>query len=187
MAQSMPSCGPSSPRVSAFGTIHPKRFDLEAPLGSQISDGSQVRVAGLGTDVAFASAVEKTDRRGDPPCPCGNACPSTSVFPSTGVFFRPPFGFLRPALSGRGGLARRCSRHGRGDGGGHGQRPADRKFAIAGSGAACHGTSRSRPVRDEAASLASPSPASSAKKIGLPPWKRRRDRGPRSPQPHRDL
>ena len=26
-----------------------------------------MRVAGLGTDVAFASAVEKTDRRSDPP------------------------------------------------------------------------------------------------------------------------
>jgi hypothetical protein len=56
-----------SPRQSVFGTIHPKRFDLPALLGSQISDGSQVRLAGLGTDVAFAAAVEKTDRRSDPP------------------------------------------------------------------------------------------------------------------------
>jgi Protein of unknown function (DUF2778) len=56
-----------SPRPSVFGTIHPKRFDLPAPLGSQISDGSRVRVASLGTDVAFASAVEETDRRSDPP------------------------------------------------------------------------------------------------------------------------
>jgi Protein of unknown function (DUF2778) len=56
-----------SPRLSVFGTIHPKRFDLPASLGSQISDGSRVRVASLGTDVAFASAVEDTDRRSDPP------------------------------------------------------------------------------------------------------------------------
>ena len=56
-----------SPRPSVFETIHPKRFDLPAPLGSQISDGSRVRVASLGTDVAFASAVEETDRRSDPP------------------------------------------------------------------------------------------------------------------------
>jgi hypothetical protein len=56
-----------SPRLSVFGTIHPKRFDLAAPLGSQISDGSRVRVASLGTDVAFGSAVEETDRRSDPP------------------------------------------------------------------------------------------------------------------------
>ena len=55
------------PRLSIFGTIHPKRFDLPAPLGSQISDGSRVRVASLGTDVAFVSAVEETDRGSDPP------------------------------------------------------------------------------------------------------------------------
>jgi Tlde1 domain len=54
-----------SPRPSVFGTIHPKRLDLPTPLGSQILDGA--RVASLGTDVAFASAVEETDRRSDPP------------------------------------------------------------------------------------------------------------------------
>jgi hypothetical protein len=53
-----------SPRLSVFGTIHPKRIDLPAPLGS---DGSRVRVASLGTDVAFASALEGMDRRSDPP------------------------------------------------------------------------------------------------------------------------
>ena len=58
-----------SPHLSVFGTIHPKRLDLPAPLGSQISDGSHVRVASLGTDVAFTSAVEETDRRSDPPGP----------------------------------------------------------------------------------------------------------------------
>jgi hypothetical protein len=56
-----------SPRLSVFGTIHPKRFDLPAHLGPQISDGSRVRVATLGTDVAFVSAVEETDRGSDPP------------------------------------------------------------------------------------------------------------------------
>ena len=56
-----------SPRQSVFGTIHPKHFDLPAPLGSQISDGSRMRVASVGTDVAFVSAVEETDRRSDPP------------------------------------------------------------------------------------------------------------------------
>jgi hypothetical protein len=52
--------------LSVFGTIHPKRFELPAPLGWQISDGSRLRVASLGTDVALASAVEETDRRSDP-------------------------------------------------------------------------------------------------------------------------
>ena len=56
-----------SPRPSVFGTIHPERFDLAAPLESHISDGSHVRVASLGTDVAFTSAVEETDRRSGPP------------------------------------------------------------------------------------------------------------------------
>jgi hypothetical protein len=56
-----------SPRLSVFGTIHPKRFELPAPLGSQIADGSHVRVASLGTDVALAAAVEETHRRSDPP------------------------------------------------------------------------------------------------------------------------
>jgi Tlde1 domain len=54
-------------RLSVFGMIHPKRFDLPAPLGLQISDRSRVRVASLGTDVTFAPAVEETDRRSDPP------------------------------------------------------------------------------------------------------------------------
>jgi hypothetical protein len=56
-----------SPRLSVFGTIHPKRFDLPVPLGSQMSDGSHVRVASLGTDVALTSALEDTARRSDPP------------------------------------------------------------------------------------------------------------------------
>jgi hypothetical protein len=56
-----------SPRPSVFETIHPKRFDPPAPLESRISDGSPVRVASLGTDVAFASAVEGAERRSDPP------------------------------------------------------------------------------------------------------------------------
>ena len=56
-----------SPRLSVFGTIHPKRFELPAPLGSQIADDSHVRVASLGTDVALAAAVEETHRRSDPP------------------------------------------------------------------------------------------------------------------------
>jgi hypothetical protein len=54
-------------RLSVFGMIHPKRFDLPAPLGLQISDGSRLRVARLGTDLAFTSAAEETDRRSDPP------------------------------------------------------------------------------------------------------------------------
>ena len=110
-----------SPRLSVFGTIHPKRFDLPAPLGSQISDGSRVRVASLGTDVAFASAVEETDRRSDPPVSMRQRMSFDERFPSTSVFLRrafsvrPAFGFLRPALCGRGGLDRRRSRHDRGD------------------------------------------------------------------------
>ena len=96
-----------SPRLSVFGTIHPKRFDLPAPLGSQISDGSRVRVASLGTDVAFTSAVEETDRRSDPPGSMRQrmsfderfswtgVCPSTSVFPSTSLRI-PSTSALRP-------------------------------------------------------------------------------------------
>ena len=53
-------------RLSLFGAIHPKRFDIPAPLGSQMSDGSHVQMASLETDVAFLSAVEETDRRSDP-------------------------------------------------------------------------------------------------------------------------
>jgi hypothetical protein len=55
-----------SARLSLFGAIRPKRFDTPAPLGPQMSDGSHVQVASLGTDVAFLSAVEETDRRPDP-------------------------------------------------------------------------------------------------------------------------
>jgi hypothetical protein len=43
--------------------------DVPAFLGSQMPEGSRVRVASLGTDVAFASRVEDTDRRPEPPVP----------------------------------------------------------------------------------------------------------------------
>src|SRR5882672_8448680 len=55
-----------SSRMSVFGTIHPKRFDVAwASLG--ISDGPPVRVASLATDVAFEPAYEETDSRSDQP------------------------------------------------------------------------------------------------------------------------
>ena len=43
--------------------------DVPASLGSQMSEGSRVRVARLGRDVAFVSAVEETERRSEPPVP----------------------------------------------------------------------------------------------------------------------
>ena len=55
-------------RMSGFGTIHPERFDVAwASLGSQISDGSRLRVASLATDVGVTPVLEETERRSDPP------------------------------------------------------------------------------------------------------------------------
>jgi Tlde1 domain len=56
-----------SSRPSVFETIHPKRLDLPASLGSQIADGSRLRVASLGTSVAFTSAVAEADGRSEAP------------------------------------------------------------------------------------------------------------------------
>ena len=52
----------------AFGLALPSG-DAPGFLGSQMSEGSRVRVASLGTDVAFVSAVEETVRRSAPPVP----------------------------------------------------------------------------------------------------------------------
>src|SRR5262249_17128334 len=42
-------------RLSVFGSIHPKRFDVAwDALGLQVSDGSRLRIASLGPDLAFA-------------------------------------------------------------------------------------------------------------------------------------
>jgi len=56
-----------APSPSVIETNHPHGFDLAVPLGSLISDGSRVRVAGVGTDVKFSSAIYQTDRRSEPP------------------------------------------------------------------------------------------------------------------------
>jgi hypothetical protein len=54
--------------LSVFGSIHPKRFDVAwDALGSQMSDGSRLRLASLGTDVAVRPALEEGERRSDPP------------------------------------------------------------------------------------------------------------------------
>ena len=52
----------------AFGLALPSG-EVPASPGPQMSEGSRVRVASLGTDVAFASAVDETERRSEPPVP----------------------------------------------------------------------------------------------------------------------
>ena len=167
-----------SPRLSIFGTIHPKRFDLPAPLGSQISDGSRVRVASLGTDVAFVSAVEETDRGSDPPVPTRQRMSFDKRFSFDERFlsYQPTDSFDQrfataavslagaPAMTAEteksAGSALRIARLPSPD-------PRQRAMAHPAVG-------RSAP---RLASLASPPPASSAKKkYGWLPWKRRRAR-----------
>ena len=49
-------------RMSVFGTIHPKRFDVAwASLGLALSDGARVRVASAGTDGGLGYAAEEAD------------------------------------------------------------------------------------------------------------------------------
>ncbi len=158
-----------SPRLSVFGTIHPKRFDLPAPLGSQISNGSQVRVAGLGTDVAFASAVEETDRRSDPPVSMRQRMSFDDVFPSTfeRFLFEQPSDsfdqrFATAAVSPAGAPAMTAETE---EATGSVLRIARLPSPDPGQRAMAHpAVGRSAP---RLASLASPPPASSAKKIRL--------------------
>ena len=162
------------PRLSVFGTIHPKRFDLPAPLGSQISDGSQVRVAGLATDVAFASAVEETDRRSDPPVSMRQRMSFDERFSFDGRFsFNERFLFEQPsdsfdqrfataAVSPAGAPAMTAETE---EGTGSVLRIARLPSPDPGQRAMAHpAVGRSAP---RLASLASPPPASSAKKIRL--------------------
>ena len=49
-------------RMSVFGTIHPKRFDVAwASLGLALSDGPRMRVASAGTDGGLGYAAEEAD------------------------------------------------------------------------------------------------------------------------------
>ena len=81
-----------------------------ASVGSQMSDGSRVRVASLGTDVTFVSARGETETRSESPVPLWRRLSFDQRF----AFDQAPE-FLRPALCGRGGLDRRRSSHHHGD------------------------------------------------------------------------
>jgi hypothetical protein len=156
-----------SPRLS-------ERFDLPAPLGSQIPDGSRVRVASLGTDVAFASAVEETDRLSDPPVSMRQRMSFDERFSFDGPFsFHERFLFDQPsdsldqrfaaaAVSPAGAPTMTAETE---EGTGSVLRIARLPSPDPGQRAMAHPTvGRSAP---RLASLASPPPASSAKKIRL--------------------
>jgi hypothetical protein len=51
----------SSAGASIFGSIHPKSFDVRAPLGSQVPDSRGVRVASLQADAAAGAAIEDNE------------------------------------------------------------------------------------------------------------------------------
>jgi hypothetical protein len=50
------------PEISVLGAIHPNNFDLAASVGSQIPDGSGMRVARSETETASESTVGETKR-----------------------------------------------------------------------------------------------------------------------------
>jgi Tlde1 domain len=158
-------------RLSVFGMIHPKRFDLPAPLGLQISDRSRVRVASLGTDVTFAPAVEETDRRSDPPVSMRQRMSFDERFSFDGRFsFDERFRFDQPsdsfdqrfvaaAVSPAGAPAMTAETE---EGTGSILRIARLPSPDPGQRAMAHPA-----IAPRLASLASPPPASSAKKIRL--------------------
>jgi Tlde1 domain len=140
----------------AFGLALPSG-DVLASLGSQMSEGSRVRVAGLGVDVAFVSAVGGTERRSDPAVSLRHAS-----FDARFLFDQPPDSFDQrfavAAVSTAGAPATTTETE---------ERPSVVRLPSPDPGqrAKAHAVvGRSAPT---VASPASPSPAGSAKKVRL--------------------